>query len=200
MCFFLFCFCFADLLFFTFLFVSLYFCSSPLNQKLAKIFSKNFVFFIQIGMGRNHLVAAAAAKLKLFQVSFRFIRSQRSEISLQIEKKLPYHRISSNAFWRLSCNGRIKLVSRVFRDPSLVSFLSNQSLSGLSHEASALSSPSRIKLDSNLVRNDLALGHQDFNLVPVTCCGPTHCFGIKIGFFPFWLAGKKNPGRALICW
>ena len=115
-------------------------------------------------------------------------------------KKLPYHRISSNAFWRLSCNGRIKLVSRVFRDPSLVSFLSNQSLSGLSHEASALSSPSRIKLDSNLVRNDLALGHQDFNLVPVTCCGPTHCFGIKIGFFPFWLAGKKNPGRALICW
>ena len=43
------------------------------------------MFFIQIGLGRNHLVAAAAAKLKLFQVSFRFIRSQRSEISLQNE-------------------------------------------------------------------------------------------------------------------
>ena len=47
------------------------------------------MFFIQIGLGRNHLVAAAAAILKLFQVLFRFIRGQRSEISLQIEKSCP---------------------------------------------------------------------------------------------------------------
>ena len=67
----------------------------------------------------------------------------------------------------------------MFRDPHFVCFLSNQSTSGLRQEASALSSPSRIKIGLNLVRNDLALGHQDFILVPVTCSGPTHCFGIK---------------------
>ena len=71
-------------------------------------------------------------------------------------KKLVYHRISSNTFWRLS-------------GPHFVCFLSNQSPLGLRQEASALSSPSRTKIDSNLVRNFVILPWSQWHVVQLMC-------------------------------